>query len=149
MPEELKTGKSEELWEYIADCVQQFLEYHHPDEELETLPLGFTFSYPATQEYIDHGVLQRWTKGFDVEGVEGHDVVPMFEAALSKRVWVCAPDLHEHLKLIIFAESTYQSLCFDQRHHRNDDRVRLHGREVQNGLHLRHGVQRRLHGALR
>ncbi|KAI9812014.1 MAG: hexokinase A [Pycnora praestabilis] len=85
MPEELKTGKSEELWEYIADCLQQFIEYHHEDEELETLPLGFTFSYPATQDYIDHGVLQRWTKGFDIEGVEGHDVVPLFEEALAKR----------------------------------------------------------------
>ena len=86
MPEELKTGKGEELWEYIADCLQQFIEYHHEDEELDHMPLGFTFSYPATQEYIDNGVLQRWTKGFDIEGVEGHDVVPQFEAALRKRV---------------------------------------------------------------
>jgi len=47
--------------------------------------LGFTFSYPCQQDAIDHGVLQRWTKGFDVKGVEGHNVVPMFEAALRKR----------------------------------------------------------------
>lgn len=85
MPEELKTGKAEELWEYVADCLQQFIEYHHEDEKLEKLPLGFTFSYPATQEYIDHGILQRWTKGFDIEGVEGLDVVPPFEAAVAKR----------------------------------------------------------------
>lgn len=86
MPEELKTGKAEELWEYVADCLEQFIEYHHEGEELGRLPLGFTFSYPATQEYIDNGILQRWTKGFDVEGVEGKDVVPQFEAALEKRV---------------------------------------------------------------
>lgn len=88
MPEELKTGDSEELWEYIADCLQQFIEYHHEVEDLETLdkiPLGFTFSFPATQEYIDHGVLQRWTKGFDIAGVEGKDVAGLFEAALAKR----------------------------------------------------------------
>ncbi|KAF2478211.1 uncharacterized protein BDR25DRAFT_8830 [Lindgomyces ingoldianus] len=85
MPEELKTGTAEELWNYIADCLQQFIEYHHQDEDLDALPLGFTFSYPATQEYIDHGVLQRWTKGFDIEGVEGKDVVPPFEAALAER----------------------------------------------------------------
>ncbi|KAK2750665.1 hexokinase A [Myotisia sp. PD_48] len=85
IPEELKTGTSEELWEYTADCVQQFIEYHHEGEELPNLPLGFTFSYPATQDYIDHGVLQRWTKGFDVDGVEGADVVPMLEAALAKK----------------------------------------------------------------
>lgn len=86
MPEELKTGTAEELWEYVADCLQQFIEFHHEDEELSHLPLGFTFSYPATQHYIDHGVLQRWTKGFDISGVEGHDVVPQFQKALADRV---------------------------------------------------------------
>ncbi|KAF2108612.1 hexokinase-domain-containing protein [Lophiotrema nucula] len=85
MPEELKTGTADELWGYVADCLQQFIEYHHGDEELDQLPLGFTFSYPATQDYIDHGVLQRWTKGFDIDGVEGQDVVPPFEAALAER----------------------------------------------------------------
>ncbi|PMD60708.1 putative hexokinase [Hyaloscypha bicolor E] len=85
MPEELKSGTSDELWEYIADCLQQFVESHHGTKDLEKLNLGFTFSYPATQDYIDHGVLQRWTKGFDIDGVEGHNVVPMFEAAIAKR----------------------------------------------------------------
>ena len=88
MPPELKTGESDELWEYIADCIQQFIEYHHEVEDLESLdsiPIGFTFSFPATQNFIDHGVLQRWTKGFDIKGVEGQDVVPLFEAALAKR----------------------------------------------------------------
>ncbi|CZT05334.1 probable hexokinase [Rhynchosporium agropyri] len=86
MPEDLKTGNADELWEYIADCLQQFIESHHGDDDkLTSLPLGFTFSYPATQDYIDHGVLQRWTKGFDIDGVEGKNVVPMFEAAISKR----------------------------------------------------------------
>ncbi|KAH7419708.1 hexokinase-domain-containing protein [Cadophora sp. MPI-SDFR-AT-0126] len=85
MPEDLKTGNADELWEYIADCLQQFIESHHGGEKLTGLPLGFTFSYPATQDYIDHGVLQRWTKGFDIDGVEGQNVVPMFEAAISKR----------------------------------------------------------------
>merc|ERR1712000_415960 len=85
MPEELKTGTAEELWEYIADCLQQFIEYHHDEGDLADLPLGFTFSYPATQDYIDHGILQRWTKGFDISGVEGEDVVPQFQAALDAR----------------------------------------------------------------
>lgn len=86
MPDELRTGTAEQLWEYIGDCLQEFIEHHHADKELNKLPLGFTFSYPATQEYIDHGILQRWTKGFDIDGVEGQDVVPPLEAALQKRV---------------------------------------------------------------
>jgi hexokinase len=91
MPEELKTGTADELWGYVADCLKQFIEHHHENENLEQLPLGFTFSYPVSQENIDHGVLQRWTKGFDVEGVEGKDVVPQFEAALKAQVNVPAP----------------------------------------------------------
>lgn len=87
MPEELKSGSSDELWEYIADCLNQFLETHHGDlKNLEALPLGFTFSYPATQNYIDEGILQRWTKGFDIDGVEGENVVPMLNKAMEKRV---------------------------------------------------------------
>lgn len=88
MPEELKTGESEELWEYIADCLKQFIETHHGGEAPTEgkIPLGFTFSYPATQNYIDEGILQRWTKGFDINGVEGQNVVPMLEAALDQQV---------------------------------------------------------------
>ncbi|KAI0394847.1 hexokinase [Xylariaceae sp. FL0594] len=88
MPEELKTGDAEELWDYIADCLKQFVDTHR--DEARTgfgqgkIPLGFTFSYPATQNYIDEGILQRWTKGFDIEGVEGENVVPMLEAALER-----------------------------------------------------------------
>ena len=88
MPEELKTGDADELWEYVADCLQQFVEAHHAGENVGKMNLGFTFSYPATQDYIDHGVLQRWTKGFDISGVEGENVVPMFEAAIEKRVCI-------------------------------------------------------------
>lgn len=87
MPEELKTGQSDELWEYIADCLKQFVEAQQGEKPIEgKIPLGFTFSYPASQNYIDEGVLQRWTKGFDIDGVEGHNVVPMLEAALEQRV---------------------------------------------------------------
>jgi len=84
IPEPLKTGTGSELWEYLADCVNQFIQTHHGANLKQKLPLGFTFSYPCTQDYIDHGVLQTWTKGFDISGCEGHNVVPMMEAALAK-----------------------------------------------------------------
>ena len=87
--EELKTGAAQELWDFIADCLQQFIETHHghvTNIMMDKIPLGFTFSYPVTQNYLDEGILQWWTKGFDIAGVEGQNVVPMFEAALSQRV---------------------------------------------------------------
>jgi hexokinase len=90
LPEGLKSSTVDELWGYVADCIKQFVEYHHEGERIATMPLGFTFSYPVTQQSIDHGYLQRWTKGFNVAGVEGHDVVPQFEGALKSRVRVNA-----------------------------------------------------------
>jgi hexokinase len=82
----LRTGTGEELFDYIADCLSKFLKDNEDLRQSEKeYNLGFTFSYPCEQNAIDHGILQRWTKGFDVKDVEGHNVVPLFEAALRKR----------------------------------------------------------------
>lgn len=50
------------------------------------LPLGFTFSYPVEQDSVDRGSLVTWTKGFDIKGVEGQDVVIQLGEAINKRV---------------------------------------------------------------
>ncbi|CAH00663.1 hexokinase [Kluyveromyces lactis] len=84
LPDHLRTGTSEQLWSFIAKCLKEFVDEWYPDGVSEPLPLGFTFSYPASQKKINSGVLQRWTKGFDIEGVEGHDVVPMLQEQIEK-----------------------------------------------------------------
>ncbi|BFZ58312.1 hexokinase [Savitreella phatthalungensis] len=84
IPEKLKHGERDPLFDHIATCVKKFLDDHHEVGDLD-MPLGFTFSYPCSQDAIDHGVLQRWTKGFDVNDVEGVDVVPVFNKALEKQ----------------------------------------------------------------
>ena len=84
LPKHLRTGPSEQLWSFIAECLQKFIEEFYPDGVSAPLPLGFTFSYPASQDNITEGILQRWTKGFDIEGVEGKDVVPMLQGAIQK-----------------------------------------------------------------
>ncbi|EKG16442.1 hypothetical protein MPH_06352 [Macrophomina phaseolina MS6] len=85
IPQRMKNGTLEDLWEFVAECLEKYLEERHDGRETQTLPLGFTFSYPVMQKYIDHGVLERWTKGFDIAGAEGNDVVPSFRAALQRR----------------------------------------------------------------
>ena len=135
MPEELKTGDAEELFEYIADCLQAFIDTHHADQNLTHLPLGFTFSYPATQDSIDHGVLQRWTKGFDVAGVEGHDVVPMFEAALQKRVRDTTSPSRSSLMIL---GMSYQAYRFNQRHYWNTSCFCLHRHFYEDWMHFWH-----------
>lgn len=86
-PDELKTGSAADLWNFIAGSLEEFIkEQGLKGSKDEPLPLGFTFSYPATQDYIDHGALQTWTKGWDIKDVEGHDVAEQMRDAISKRV---------------------------------------------------------------
>lgn len=77
LPEDLKTGGANDLWDFIAGKVGDFIRDRSLENEYnkkKPMPLGFTFSYPASQAHIDHAVLQTWTKGFDIDGVEGKDV---------------------------------------------------------------------------
>lgn len=86
IPDDIRTGKSDDLWNFIANGVGKFIEKEFKDTEInEKLVMGFTFSYPASQSAINQGVLQRWTKGFDVDDVEGNDVVPMLQKALDDK----------------------------------------------------------------
>ena len=84
LPETMRTATSDELWTFIAECLKKFVQEEFPQGCTKPLPLGFTFSYPASQKSINTGVLQRWTKGWDIDGVEGHDVVPMLQKAIEK-----------------------------------------------------------------
>ncbi|CAH6722657.1 hexokinase-1 [[Candida] jaroonii] len=84
LPGYMRTGTSDQLFDFIAECLKKFVDEFFPEGCSEPLPLGFTFSYPASQSKINSGVLQRWTKGFDIDNVEGHDVVPMLQASIEK-----------------------------------------------------------------
>ena len=85
LTEEQKQGSGEDLFDFSAQCVKDFIDAQLPQASTESpIPLGFTFSYPCHQESIDHGVLVRWTKGFGTSGVEGNDVAQMFKDSLQK-----------------------------------------------------------------
>jgi hexokinase len=87
IPKSLKSGTADQLYHYIADCLQQFIDrYSISEKELAETPLAFTFSYPVTQTSISNGILQRWTKGFDIKGVEGTDVVVELQKVLKEKV---------------------------------------------------------------
>ncbi|ODV69967.1 hypothetical protein HYPBUDRAFT_102710 [Hyphopichia burtonii NRRL Y-1933] len=84
LPKHMRTATSDELFDFIAECLKKFVDEEFPEGVSAPLPLGFTFSYPASQNSINEGVLQRWTKGFDIDGVEGKDVVPLLQASIEK-----------------------------------------------------------------
>ena len=86
LPAHMRTATLDELWDFIAKCLKEFVDEIYPDGCSEPLPLGFTFSYPASQNRINEGILQRWTKGWSIDGIEGKDVVPMLQKLLRKLV---------------------------------------------------------------
>ncbi|XP_041840169.1 hexokinase HKDC1-like [Melanotaenia boesemani] len=83
IPLEIMQGSGEELFDHIAQCVCDFLDYMGMKNA--HLPAGFTFSFPCEQTAIDTGTLVSWTKGFKATDCEGHDVVNMLREAIKRR----------------------------------------------------------------
>ncbi|BGP49189.1 hexokinase [Rhodotorula kratochvilovae] len=89
LTEEQKHGDAQNLFDFCAECLDNFVTDHFGDEDGkvdldEPIPVGFTFSYPCEQDRIDHGVLIRWTKGFGAAGAEGEDCAALFKKGLEK-----------------------------------------------------------------
>ncbi|XP_026571063.1 hexokinase-2-like [Pseudonaja textilis] len=83
IPEDLMRASGTQLFDYIADCLANFMEQLQIKER--KLPLGFTFSFPCRQTKLDESFLDTWTKGFKCSGVEGKDVVSLLREAIKKR----------------------------------------------------------------
>lgn len=83
VPAELMVGSVYPLFDYIADCVAQFV----VDEGLqkEHLPLGFTFSFLCRQISLTNAVLESWSKGFKCDDALGQNVAQLLADALAKR----------------------------------------------------------------
>ncbi|XP_027871931.1 putative hexokinase HKDC1 [Xiphophorus couchianus] len=83
IPLEIMQGTGEELFDHLAQCVCDFLDYMGLKKV--RLPAGFTFSFPCQQSGIDTGTLVSWTKGFKATDCEGEDVVNMLREAIKRR----------------------------------------------------------------
>ncbi|KAL3601214.1 Hexokinase isoenzyme 2 [Fusarium poae] len=84
LPEELKTATADELWDFVAGFLESFLQ--SADFDLSTeIDLSFIFSFPTTQRTIDEGILQRWTKGFNISDTEGVDAAGSLRRAIKKK----------------------------------------------------------------
>ncbi|RUS22562.1 hexokinase-domain-containing protein [Endogone sp. FLAS-F59071] len=83
--ENLKHGDARALFDYLAECLDLFLtNIGHQDPE-HPLQLGFTFAFPVHQTAVNHGTLIQWTKGFDITGAEGKDVVDLLQQSLKRK----------------------------------------------------------------
>ncbi|KAG8983883.1 hexokinase A [Tulasnella sp. JGI-2019a] len=85
--EEQKQMDGEKLFDFCAECLSSFIHSSMASgvlKEGQSIPMGFTFSYPCHQDRIDNGILIRWTKGWGSTNVEGHDVAEIFDRSLKK-----------------------------------------------------------------
>lgn len=83
IPPELMVGDGEPLFDFIANCLAEFVNEKGIQEE--KLSLGFTFSFPLIQQGLKIGILERWTKGFSCEDVINKDVVQLLNEAIARK----------------------------------------------------------------
>ncbi|NXS29588.1 HXK2 protein, partial [Pomatostomus ruficeps] len=88
MPEGIMQGEGEALFDFIAQCVTQFLAETTSSDTCsseERLPLGFVFPFTCRQTQLDKAELLSWSKGFSCSGVVGKDVVQLLQSAINKQ----------------------------------------------------------------
>ncbi|XP_064314685.1 hexokinase-3 isoform X2 [Phalacrocorax carbo] len=83
MPRDITQGKGEVLFDFIAQCVHQFLTGISSSQH--RLPLGFVFPFSCRQTRLDKAELISWSKGFSCSDVEGKDVVQLLQSAINKQ----------------------------------------------------------------
>jgi hexokinase len=91
IPDSIKTGTGEALFDWVAERVEEFIQYLK-DQQLSPydhegeIKMGFTFSFAIKQVAINKGILLAWGKGFTASGVVGEDVVELLKRSLAKKV---------------------------------------------------------------
>ncbi|XP_032125805.1 hexokinase-3 isoform X3 [Sapajus apella] len=83
IPESVAQGSGQQLFDHIVDCIVDFQQKQGLSGQ--SLPLGFTFSFPCKQLGLDQGILLNWTKGFNASDCEGQDVVSLLREAITRR----------------------------------------------------------------
>ncbi|KAL0437191.1 UNVERIFIED_CONTAM: Hexokinase-3 [Sesamum radiatum] len=88
IPQNLMTSTSEELFDFVASLLKDFVEREEKGSistQQESRELGFTFSFPVKQTSSSSGNLIKWTKGFSVEDMVGRDVSECLQQAISRK----------------------------------------------------------------
>ncbi|XP_076288793.1 hexokinase type 2 [Lasioglossum baleicum] len=80
---DLRVGSAIRLFDYLAECVSDFV-IAQGLQDVE-LPLGFTFSFPMIQHSLDIGMLVTWTKTFNCPDAVSKDAVRLLREALDRR----------------------------------------------------------------
>ncbi|KAK7258118.1 hypothetical protein RIF29_32572 [Crotalaria pallida] len=88
IPQHLRTGTSEDLFDFIASSLREFIEKEGDGSELSLdrrRELGFTFSFPVKQMSVSSGILITLTEEFSIEDMVGRDVPACLQEALTRK----------------------------------------------------------------
>ncbi|KAH6947290.1 hypothetical protein HPB50_018198 [Hyalomma asiaticum] len=83
VPSDVRKGSGERLFDFLADCLRDFVGENGLTGT--RLPLGFCFSFPIVHKALDAAVLTEWVVSYDCSGVVGEDVGRMLEEAIRRR----------------------------------------------------------------
>ncbi|CAG0902063.1 unnamed protein product [Cyprideis torosa] len=83
VPEEIQLGPGHNLFDFLAECIKEFMTEHEILDK--TFPLGFCFSFPMDHISLRAATLTSWTKSFKCSGVVGEEVVQMLNDALADK----------------------------------------------------------------
>ncbi|XP_022988075.1 hexokinase-3-like isoform X2 [Cucurbita maxima] len=86
IPQNLMTGTREDLFDFIASSLKEFVEKANDPDQLAARrrELGFTFSFPVKQTSASSGALIKWTKGFSIEDMIGRDAAESLQQAIDR-----------------------------------------------------------------
>lgn len=86
IPQHLMSGRSEDLFDFIASSLHQFVQKGTDSEQFPiTKELGFTFSFPVKQTSVSSGILIKWTKSFAITDMVGKEVAGGLQQALARK----------------------------------------------------------------
>eukprot|EP00919_Chromeraceae_sp_WS-2016_P052695 GHVR01125093.1.p1 GENE.GHVR01125093.1~~GHVR01125093.1.p1 ORF type:complete len:498 (+),score=73.23 GHVR01125093.1:169-1662(+) len=79
-----------QLFDFIAIEIRDMMS-SFGDGKNAPVSIGFTFSFPARQDHLDHYLMLKWTKGFETgmmtdDPVEGRDVGQLLREALKRNI---------------------------------------------------------------
>ncbi|XP_051143770.1 hexokinase-3-like isoform X3 [Andrographis paniculata] len=115
IPQTLLNSTSEELFDFIAASLKEFVESKESSMSslTESRELGFTFSFPVKQTTSSSGYLIKWTKGFSVEDMVGKDVSESLQQAISRKGL--------HMQVVVLINDTVGTLALG--HYHDEDTV--------------------------
>ncbi|KAL9234802.1 hypothetical protein vseg_009628 [Gypsophila vaccaria] len=89
IPEHLMTSTCEDLFDFIAESLKEFVDKEKDEgsdfPSVSRRELGFTFSFPVKQTSISSGILMKWTKGFSIHDMMGKDVCDCLQQAFFRQ----------------------------------------------------------------